>query len=270
MHDYAGLTYGVTFSAAASGLTVAVNASVDCGGICPALTYDWDWGDGSQDLGSTASSSHTYGAAGTYSITLSVRLSGLIAGSAVRSVTVVPPDLPPTAAGTCTWSANTWTMTVRDTSTDTDATGVQTVTVDWADGSTKSIGGPGVLFTHTYLTPGTYTPTLKAIDTALKVSDPVYTCPTSATPAYFTISGTVYKKDGTTPVASAMVSVKKGTVTQKTVSTAANGTFTVSSLKPATYTLTVSKPGYNFGPAPQATITIGPDSTGNRINAVSP
>ena len=276
MHDSAGVVYPATFSATISGLTVNVSATVDCGGSCPALTYDWDWGDGGQDLGSLATKSHTYSTAGTYSINLTVRQSGLKAGSVSRNVTVTAPDLPPTAAGTCAWDTNTWTMTVQDASTDTDVSAVQTIVVDWGDGGKSfhtytSAGTTGAVLNHTYVKPGSYAISLKAIDSALQASG-VLTLPCTATPAYFTIGGTVYKHDGTTPVSSASVAVRNQTTGAflKTVYTASNGTFQTTGFKPGTYTLTITKSGYNFGVAPQATVTVGPSRSGVSITAVTP
>jgi hypothetical protein len=52
------------------------------------------------------------------------------------------------------------------------------------------------------------------------------------------------------------------------VYTAANGTFSAGSLKPGTYTLTVTKTGLTFT-SPAATITVGPSSSGNVITATA-
>ncbi len=270
IHDSSWVSYPVSFSSSSSGLTLYANALVDCGGTCPPLTYDWVWGDGSQNLGAAAAASHAYPAGGTYTISLTVRANGLTAGAATGSVTVTLQDLPPVAAGICTWTEATWTMTVRDTSMDTDATPVQSVTVAWGDGSLNSNGGPGALFTHTYISPGAYTPTLKAVDTALKISDPLFACPTPATPTYYSIRGTVYRNDGTTPISSALVTLKLGATTVKNFSTGATGAFSFLSLKPGTYSLTVTRSGYNFGPAPQVpSVVVGPDRVGIAIKALS-
>jgi len=269
IHDGAGVNYPVTFSytVTPNTLTVNVDAQVSCGGPCPTFTYDWDWGDSTTN-GSADPDTHTYAVSGTKSIMLTVYLSGKKVSSAIRSLTLAEVDLPPTASGTCTWTANTWTMTVLDTSTDTDATGVQAVNVEWGDSSARSLGSPGALFSHTYVMPGTYTVTQKAIDSAQKASAPV-TCPSPATPTYFTISGTVRKRDGTTALPSAIVTVLKGTTAVKTVYTASNGTFSAGSLKPGTYALRVTKSGYTFA-TPAATITVGPSSTGIDIRATRP
>ena len=269
MHASAGVPYPVTFSIWTSGLTANVTASVGCTDSCPSFDYDWNWGDATPH-GSGASASHLYGSGGAKSITLTVTSAGGVVGSVTRSARVTAPDLPPTAAifgGACTWTGNTWTMTLKDASTDDHS--VQTVYVEWGD-DTRSFGHQGSTFSHTYLQPGTYAVTLKAIDSALQLGTPV-TCPTPATPTYFTIGGTVFKSNGTTVVPSAAVTVRQaagGPI--KTVYSAANGMFSAGSLKPGTYTLTVTKAGYTFA-VPAATITVGPSSpSGNNINAITP
>lgn len=266
----------VTFTATITGLQVDVLASASCGGSCPTFTYDWNWGDATAH-GSANPGTHTYATAGTKTVTLVLSEGGKVLAMTAKNVkpTTAVADLPPTASATCTWDATTWTATVVDTSTDTDTSPVQTVTVDWGDLSSRGIGGPGATLLHTYIAPPkspatSYTLTLTAIDSALKASTPVtLTCTATVAPAYFTIGGTVFAKNGTTPLPSASVTVMKGTSAVKTVYTAAGGTFSAGSLKPGTYTLTVRKSGHTFA-APAATITVGPNSGGNSIVATGP
>ncbi|MBI5505534.1 MAG: carboxypeptidase regulatory-like domain-containing protein [Deltaproteobacteria bacterium] len=230
-----------------------------------ACAYDWNWGDGSAH-GSGVTASHTYASAGSKTITLAVKDTvALSSDSKSVNVTVVAPDAAPTAAGTCSFNANTWTETVTDTSTDDN--GVKQVTVNWGDGSvlandTTAPFGP---FSHAFTKTGTFTITHKAIDTIGQQNST--TC--TATPAYFSIGGTVKNKLGTANLASAVVTVKKSGVVVKTVYTSATGAFSAGSLKPGTYTLTVTKSGYTFA-SPAATLTIGPSSAGNVINATAP
>jgi predicted CXXCH cytochrome family protein len=273
IHDSAAASYQVTFTASVTDLTVNVDATVDCGGACPTLTYDWNWGDGTAN-GTADPDTHTYSTSGTKSITLTVKSNGVTVGTAARNVKVpvAPVDNPPVANATCTWDANKWELRVVDTSTDTDASPVATVVVDWNDLTSRSVGGPGLDVTHTYLKPGTapgYTATLKAIDSALKMSSPPYSC-APVNPAYFTISGKVVRSDGTTPVASANVQVKRGTTVVKTVPTMGNGTFTAGSLKPGNYTLVVNKLGYTFTVPAAGPFDIGPDQAGLVIQATAP
>jgi hypothetical protein len=275
IHDAPPPVYPTTFSYAINGLTVDVSAVVECYGPCPTFTYDWDWGDGSAHA-TTDPASHGYGSTGKKSITLTVRLdsNGDKIGMVTRSVTLMSPDLAPTVANTsCTINTNTWVGTLVDSSTDDgpDANtladdGTVNAVVDWGDGTAKGFGPGGTTFNHTYGLPGTYTIAHKAIDSKLQAASE--SCAPVAL-AYFTISGTIYKSDGTTPVPSATVTLKKGGVVVKTVYSAANGMFSAGGLKPGTYTLSVIRAGYTFA-MPAATITVGPSSPGNAINAVTP
>jgi hypothetical protein len=263
-----------TFTAITTGLTVAVTASASCGGPCPTFTYDWNWGDGSAH-GTANPDSHPYAApGGTRTITLTVSEGGKILAMVAKNVkpSSAVADLPPTAAATCTWDANTWTATVTDTSTDADLTPVQTVTVTWGDSSFRSVGGPGAILSHTYSAPTTSPAiVLTAIDTALKASAPsTLTCtPTAVAPAYFTITGSVVAKNGTTPLIGASVTLKKGASIVKKVYTVALGAFTAESLKPGSYTLTITKPGYTFA-SPAATITVGPSGSVGVVVSTGP
>jgi len=260
----------VDFTATPTLLNVAVVPTVTCSGS-PVITYDWNWGDGTTH-GSANPDSHGYATAGTKSITMTASTNGVVVGTVARNVTVStapPPPAAPVAAGTCTWNANTWTMSCLDTTTGGKLP--LQIVVDWGDGSTKSIGVGGGTLSHSYIRvptlPDTSFPvTLRANDAAMRTSvTPVAT----ASPAYFTSSGTVKNSAGTLNLASATVQLFKGTVIQKSALTNSSGVFTLGSLKPGTYTLKVVRSGYTFA-VPAATITVGPDSTGTVINALTP
>jgi hypothetical protein len=216
--------------------------------------------------------SHTYASAGAKPIMLTVHEYGVNENSLTRTVTVYAPDGPPTIGSSCIWNPNTWTMTLTDTSTDTDGTGVKQVTVNWGDGTLLSSDttAPFGPFSHVYLNASSYAITHKAIDTIGQQSTETACTSTPAAPAYFAIGGTVLAFGGATPVSSAIVTVSKGGVFVKTVFTAANGTFSAGFLKPGTYTLTVSKPGYTFPVPAVAAVTVGPSSSGNNVTATAP
>jgi hypothetical protein len=263
MHDLAAVSYPVTFTATSSGLTVNVAASVDCGGTCPTFTYDWNWGDGGETLGGTASTSHLYATAGSKSIKLTVKLDGKTVGTSTRSVILATADATPVASGAFNWDADTWTLSVTDTSTDD---GALQIVVNWGDGSTKSIGVGGQTFTHVYNRVGSFTVTLRANDAALHSSSATLT---TVTPAYFTISGTVQDALGS-GLTGAVVKVMRGTALVKTITTPAGGAFNSGAiLKPGTYTLTVTKTGYTFA-KPAATLVVGPSQTDLVISATAP
>jgi hypothetical protein len=102
-----------------------------------------------------------------------------------------------------------------------------------------------------------------------KLQTSVATCVTQATPAYFTISGTVRRSNGTTPVTSAVVQIKLGTVVARTVYTNTLGAFTTgATMKPGLYTIVVTKTGHVI--APLALPQIGPSQTAVTINATTP
>lgn len=279
IHDAAAVNYGVTFVTTIGSpntLSVSAHSSVNCGStngvpnVCPAFTYDWNWGDGSVH-GTTDPATHDYsvtGGGGSKTITLTVKLasSGGQVGSVSRTVYLTNPDLPPTAAATCTWSGNTWTMQVVDTSSDDgpdadtlppDGNPKLQIIINWGDGSTQSIGAQGQTFNHTYIVPGTYTVTQRVIDSKLQTA--TNSCATQATPAYFTISGTVKNKLGTAGLPSAAVTLKRGTLVIKTVYTDVNGRFSAGALTAGTYTMTVVKSGYTFA-SPAGTIPVGPSN----------
>jgi hypothetical protein len=245
-------------------LSITVDAS---GSVCPTAcdAYSWNWGDGTAN-GSGVTATHTYAAEGVYSVTLTVTEYSVGSGSVTKLVKVYTPDLPPVVSGTCTFDANSWTETVTDTSTDDH--GIAQVTVNWGDGTMISSDrtppfGP---FTHVFLIPGNFTLTHKAIDTVGQQASE--TC--TANPAYFTVGGTVYRSNGTTPVGSAMVQIRKAGTTSilRTTYTNSLGVFSIGSLKPANYELLVTRSGYTFA-VPAASATVGPNANVT-ILALSP
>jgi len=178
-----------------SGLSVDVDASVDCGTDslgnpvpCPPFTYDWGWGDGGGH-GSGDPATHLYSTGGSYPITLVVTLtsSGQQVGAPVtRSVNLVAGNQPPNAAGSCSWDADTWTMVVTDTSSDpndADLSHLQVI-VDWGDGGAKSAvprqARPQTV-TKVYTRIGSFPVTAKALD--IQGLSSTYSCALPATPA---------------------------------------------------------------------------------------
>jgi hypothetical protein len=79
-----------SFTATANGLGVAVNGSASTDSDGTIASYSWNWGD-STPAGSEATASHTYGAAGTYPVTLTVTDNGGATATTTRSVTVTAP-----------------------------------------------------------------------------------------------------------------------------------------------------------------------------------
>ncbi|MBG0738333.1 PKD domain-containing protein [Paeniglutamicibacter antarcticus] len=82
-----------SFTSVADGLTLSVDGSASTDADGTVVGYTWDFGDGGSATGATAA--HSYGAAGTYAVRLSVVDNGGAANSVVRSVTVSADGPPP-------------------------------------------------------------------------------------------------------------------------------------------------------------------------------
>src|SRR6184192_1985107 len=143
-----------SFTSSCTGLTCHfTDTSIDPDGSVAA--WSWSLGDGSTST--DQSPGHVYATGGTYTVRLTVTDNKGTTNSTSQSVTVTPPNTPPTAAFTqsCTGLACSFTST----STDPDGT-----VVGWSwsfgDGATATVANPS----HTYATSGTYTVSLTATD----------------------------------------------------------------------------------------------------------
>ncbi|MGZ6743523.1 MAG: PKD domain-containing protein [Nocardioides sp.] len=130
-------------------------------------SYVWSWGDGTPDtVGTTASQSHVYNVAGTYTVSLRVLDKWGHPSSAVTQSVTTPPEPagnnPPSvtfAQPTCTGR----TCTVSGVgSTDTDG-GIRSYTWTWGDGTPDTVTTTSGS-SHAYLAAGTYTVTLTVTD----------------------------------------------------------------------------------------------------------
>ena len=120
-------------------------------------SWSWDFGDG--NTATTQNPAHTYAAAGSYQVTLTVTDDAAAPASVGRtvSVTAPPPNGAPTAAFSQTCTGLTCTFT--DGSSDTDGT-VTGWNWDLGDGTTVVTRNP----THTYAAGGTFVVRLVATD----------------------------------------------------------------------------------------------------------
>jgi PKD repeat protein len=129
--------------------------------------YVWSWGDGTPDTtGTTASQSHVYNVAGTYTVTLRVLDKwGRASAPVTQTVTTQAEPAgnnPPTvvfAAPTCT--ARTCAVSAAG-SADTDG-GIRSYTWAWGDGTPSTVVS-STSSSHTFAGAGTYTITLTVTD----------------------------------------------------------------------------------------------------------
>ena len=138
------------------GVSVDATASSDLDGTITG--YSWNFGDGATAAGATAN--HTYGSAGTYTVTLTVTDDLGATGTVSHDVTVAPepPNVAPTASFTT--SASSLVLSVNGSgSSDSDGT-ITGYAWNFGDGATAT----GATATHSYAVAGTYTVTLTVTD----------------------------------------------------------------------------------------------------------
>ncbi|GIG38661.1 PKD domain-containing protein [Cellulomonas phragmiteti] len=150
------------FTAQATGLGVAVDGSGSSDPDGTVASYAWDFGDGGTAQGATAS--HTYGADGTYTVTLTVTDDDGATASTSQQVTVTAPvveppvNQAPVAAFTATAGGPSVAVDASGSS-DPDGT-ITSYGWDFGDGGTAS----GATASHVYTQSGTYTVTLTVTD----------------------------------------------------------------------------------------------------------
>jgi PKD repeat protein len=152
------------FTFASDGLTVIfTDQSIDPEGAIAG--WAWDFGDGKTSIAMNVG--HTFTAAGTYSVTLTVTDSGSIVDSISKDVTVSSESTAPEAD--FTFEANGLTVNFTDESRDPDPDGTITSwSWDFGDSGTSTQQNPN----YTYASSGMYTVTLTVTDNN-GLTDPV-------------------------------------------------------------------------------------------------
>ncbi len=143
------------FSKTVSKLALSVDASDSADSDGTIASYAWDFGDGSNGTGKTAS--HTYQSADTYSVRLTVTDNDGTTDTVTHDVTAVA-NAAPVAAFTSTTADLTASLDASGTA-DADGT-IAGYAWTFGDGTT----GTGKTPTHTYLTADTFTVTLTVTD----------------------------------------------------------------------------------------------------------
>lgn len=143
------------YSFVTSGLTATfTDGSTDSDGTI--ASRSWNFGDG---VNSTSTNpSHTYAAAGTYNVSLTVTDNAGASNTVTKAVTVSSGgNASPVAS--FTYATSRLTATFTDTSTDSDGV-IAARSWSFGDGLTSTAANPS----HTYASPGTYTVTLTVTD----------------------------------------------------------------------------------------------------------
>ncbi len=156
------------FTATPTELTVAVDGSGSADSDGTIANWAWNFGDGTTST-DAATTSHTYAAAGTYTVSLVVTDNdGKDSDAATRQVTVAttPVNQAPTAAFTAT-PTDLSVAVDGSGSADSDGT-IANWAWDFGDGTTST---DAATTSHTYAAAGTYTVSLVVTDNDGKDSD---------------------------------------------------------------------------------------------------
>lgn len=166
------------FTHSESFLVLSVNGSGSSDADGTIRAYQWTFGDGQSASGATAT--HTYDAAGSYDVTLTVTDNGGASDSSTVRVTVAgqPANQLPTAV--MTHQEDFLDLSVNGAgSTDPDGT-IASYAWNFGDGTT----GTGVSATHSYATAGTYQVTLTVTDDRGGSATDTASVTVAANPAY--------------------------------------------------------------------------------------
>jgi PKD repeat protein len=143
--------------------TTNSTGSTDPEGNTP-LRYLWSWGDGTPDTTGSASPSHVYNVAGSYTVTLTVSDAWGRAGTPVTRTATTPPEPPGNTGPTVTFPQPVCTVRTCSVSSagTSDPDGIRGYSWNWGDGTALSTGASPSA--HTYAAAGTYTITLVVTD----------------------------------------------------------------------------------------------------------
>lgn len=144
------------FTSATTDLSVAFDAAASSDQEGPIAAYTWNFGDG--QTGTGVAPTHVYDAAGTYTVTLTVRDGGSLTSSVSHEVIARNPNVLPTAAFTETKDFLALTVDAS-TSADTDGS-IAAYSWNFGDGGAAT----GVTAAHTYTASGSYEVSLTVTD----------------------------------------------------------------------------------------------------------
>ena len=236
-----------TLSVVGTSTPLAVGAIASCtdpqNELLTAATINW--GDGTSAPLTGNALTHTYSAAGTYTVVVTATNTSGLTGSARQQIT--PNQLPVCTLGIIQGTAATYGVSVPASCTDPQSEAL-TTTINWGDG-TIAPATNNATNTHTYATNGTYTVILSGTDTSGLVGasapQPV-TVLVQATPI---APGGSAPVSGTAPPPPPAVVGTKVTFICSSVSTTLGGQ-TVNNALPSQYGISCTSPTITLTPAP--------------------
>ena len=144
-----------------TGRSITFDASTSTDPNKSALTFAWNFGDGSQGSGATVT--HSYAKTGKYTVALTLTDTYKQTATATTTATITNPAQPPVANPGGPYTGTTGRSIAFNGSGSTDPNGLSlTYAWDFGDGSTGTGASPG----HTYGTAGTYTVKLTVSDSS--------------------------------------------------------------------------------------------------------
>jgi PKD repeat protein len=246
------LTVSASGSPTSGVAPLAVSFTGSASGGTGPYTYYWGFGDGGNAV--TASASHTYTAAGTYTASLTVNDSAshtAVSTPITISVTTAGP-LSVTAAGSPT--TGTAPLSVGFTSTVTGGNPGYTYAWTFGDGGSSTVANP----THVYSTPGTFSASVGVTDT-LSHTATSNTVTVTVSPAPLVVSISATPQSGTAPLVVAFSSTVSGGTSPYTYSwTFGDGGAS-----------TVANPSHTYGSAGTYTAILSVMDSSNPVNSAS-
>lgn len=194
-----------SFTSACTGITCSFDANGSADSDGTVQSYEWTFSDGDEAGGPTPEKD--FAETGTYDVTLTVTDDGGLSSSVTHQVTVVKPNVPPTAAfiTSCEHLDCDFDATA---STDSDGT-VDDYSWDFGDGETGTGSNPS----HVYDEPGSYDITLVVTDNEDATDEVTSTQVVLGAPAASTVSyvgGAVNQGNVSTPNVTTPATVSAG------------------------------------------------------------